>query len=333
MPSKKIRNTLARQWELLKILPTHGSGKSSRELTDALVDQGFIVSKRQVERDLSDLQEILGIECNDDSIPYRWRWSSSGLVDFPSVTLAEALSLQIVKETLHPLLPNSVQRALLPRFELAKSKLDALSIDNPIAKWRDKVKTVFPSMPMSPPEIDETILETVQTALLNDEQIDIIYGGYGDEPKPLCLHPLGLVIRGSVSYLVATAFDYKDVRLYALHRIQAASRNYVLSNKPKGFDLSKYVDAGALQFGTGSIIKLVAIISADLAKRLTETALSADQIIDSYSDNFKLTATVLDTWQLNWWILSQESNIEIVSPAQLRKGIIDQLSNALNQYK
>lgn len=34
------------------------------------------------------------------------------------------------------------------------------------------------------------------------------------------LHPLALVVRGPVTYLVATASDYPDVRLYALHRIQ-----------------------------------------------------------------------------------------------------------------
>ena len=55
MPHDKTRNTVARQWELLKILPTRGAGKTAKDLTGILNDLGFKVSKRQVERDLGEL--------------------------------------------------------------------------------------------------------------------------------------------------------------------------------------------------------------------------------------------------------------------------------------
>lgn len=331
MPSNKKRNTLARQWELLKLLPARGSGKTAKEIADALAEAGFAVSKRQVERDLIDLQEVFGLQCNDASIPYGWRWGSAP-VELPGVTLAEALSLQIVEETLKPLLPGSVLRTVQPRFEQAKAKLAALAEQNPAAAWADKVMSVPPTLPMLPPVVDEELLDLVQTALLNNEQIDVVYLGFSNEPKALRLHPLGLVVRGAVTYLVATAFDYTDVRLYALHRFQSAGRTYESAKRPKGFKLAQYVDDGALQFGNGKVLKLVARIDDRLAKNLTETPLSANQKLRSIGGGFELSASVVDSWQLQWWILSQGSAITVVVPVALKERVRQALGAALKNY-
>lgn len=331
MPSNKTRNTLARQWELLKLLPTRGAGKTAKDIADTLAEAGFTVSKRQVERDLLDLQEVFGLECNDASIPYGWRWGAAP-IELPGVTLAEALSLQIVEDTLKPLLPASVLRTMQPKFAQAKSKLAALSAQNKSAQWADKVCAVPPGLPMTPPMVDEEILETVQSALLENEQVEVIYLPFSNDPKTLRLHPLGLVVRGSVTYLVASAFDYADVRLYALHRVQSAARTYEPAKRPRGFQLSQYVDEGALQFGKGGVLKLVAIIDDVLAKYLTETPLSPNQKIKSVGECYELTASVVDSWQLHWWVLSQGSAIQIVSPAVLRDRVVSSLKEALRLY-
>lgn len=332
MPSNKTRNTLARQWELLKLLPTRGAGKTAKEIADALAEAGFSVSKRQVERDLIDLQEVFGLECNVASIPYGWRWGAAP-IELPGVTLAEALSLQIVEDTLKPLLPASVLRTMRPKFAQAKSKLAALSVQNKSAQWADKVCAVPSGLPMTPPVVDEEILETVQSALLENEQVEVIYLPFSNDPKTLQLHPLGLVVRGSVTYLVATAFDYADVRLYALHRLQSAVRTYEPAKRPKGFQLSQYVDEGALQFGKGGVLKLVAIIDDVLAKYLTETPLSPNQKIKPVDGCHELTASVVDSWQLHWWVLSQGPAIEVMAPKSLRERIKDSLLTASAAYQ
>ncbi len=332
MPSNKTRNTLARQWELLKLLPSRGTGKTAKEIADALAEAGFSVSKRQVERDLIDLQEVVGLQCNDASIPYGWRWGSAP-VELPGVTLAEALSLQIVEETLKPLLPGSVLRTVQPRFEQAKAKLAALAEQNPAAAWSDKVMSVPPTLPMLQPVVDEELLELVQSALLNNEQLDVVYLGFSNEPKELRLHPLGLVVRGAGTYLVATAFDYADVRLYALHRFQSAGRTYETAKRPKGFKLAQYVDEGALQFGKGGVLKLVARIDEMLAKYLTETPLSENQRLKPTHSGFELSASVVDSWQLHWWLLSHAESIEVVSPIGLRKRVLESLEKAIALYR
>lgn len=333
MSSNKTRNSLARQWELLKILPARSEGKSATEIKEELNQAGYSISKRQVERDLLDLQEFFGLECNDDRMPYKWRWSFERPLDFPAITLAEALSLVVVEETLRPLLPISIQKVLQPKFLQAHTQLAAMAKKSPTARWVKKVKTVPTSLPLLPPAIGERVLEGIQTALLLDEQIEVSYQGISDKVVGLNLHPLGLVTQGSVVYLVATANDYSDIRLYALHRFKKISRTFEKSKQLKGFSLERYIEEGALQFGEGGEIDLTASISEDLAHILMETPISLNQKIKIKGDKLILNATLFDTWQLHWWILSKGSDIKVTKPIGLAKEIADTLKKAAKQYE
>lgn len=332
MSSNKTRNSLARQWELLKILPARSEGKSAAEIREELSEAGYSISKRQVERDLLDLQEFFGLECNDDRMPYKWRWSFERPLDFPAITLAEALSLVVVEETLKPLLPISIQRALQPKFLQAHSQLVMMSKKSPTARWVKKVKTVPTALPLLPPVINEQVLEEIQTSLLLDEQISAVYQGNSEKVLELCLHPLGLVTQGSVVYLVATANDYLDIRLYALHRFKKTSRTFEKSKSPKGFSLDRYIEEGGLQFGEGVEIDLVASISDDLARILMETPIAVNQVIKAKGDQWQINATLFDTWQLRWWILSKGHSIKVLKPAGLVKKIVETVKKTAELY-
>jgi predicted DNA-binding transcriptional regulator YafY len=332
MSSNKTRNSLARQWELLKLLPTRTEGKTAKQLAEGLIEAGYEISKRQVERDLLDLQEFFGLECDDDQMPYKWRWSFDRPADLPAITLAEALSLAVVEDTLKPLLPLSVQRALQAKFSQARSQLAMMSKKSSTARWAGKVKTVPTTLPLLPPFISEEILEVIQNALLLDEQIEATYQGMSDKVIELRLHPLAMVTRGSVVYLVATAKEFADVRLYALHRFKAATRTFEKLKPLKGFSLDKYIADGALQFGEGGEIELTAILSDELARLLSETPISKDQLLKAKGDQWHLKATVLDSRQLRWWILSHGPGIQVIKPAPLAKEIEKTLKAAVAQY-
>ena len=148
----------------------------------------------------------------------------------------------------------------------------------------------------------------------------------------LRLHPLGLVQRGPVTYLVATAFTYTDVRLYAVHRITGANVQAEPAHRPDGFSLDDYIAQGALQFGDGRTIRLKARVSPWLADILTETPLTADQRLERAGEEFRLTATITDSWQLRWWILSQGQGITVLEPEALRKEIGGELRKCLANY-
>ena len=333
MPSDTTRNTLIRQWELLKLLPKRGTGKTAKDLTEALNDAGFKVSKRQIERDLSTLSGPFPLDCKDMSIPYGWKWMDGRSADLPGLTVAEALSMKLVEDTLQNMLPKSVLNAMEGTFRQAHEKLAALDGKNPNVRWANKIANVQPTLPMLTPKVDREVLENVQEALLHDRQLEIEYQSVSAETSsPLILHPLGLVNSGPVSYLVATAFEYKDIRLYALHRMNKAVKRDEPSARPKDFKLDDYINSGALQFGNNKTIHLKAHVAEWLAQYLAETPLSTDQKLTADEGKVRLTATLRDSWQLMWWILSHGPDIEVLAPVALRSTIADRLKQAADHY-
>jgi predicted DNA-binding transcriptional regulator YafY len=333
MPRNDKKSVLLRQIELLKLLPTRGASKTASELTRALNDAGFNITKRQVERDLNELMEAFTLDRNDSSIPHGWKWVAGASVDLPGMTITEALSLRLVEDTLKPLMPVSMLEGLETRFRQAEKQLLALGKENRKAKWASKVRTVTPAMPLMPPEIDSAALSTVQEALLSDVQIEVDYQAIRDEAdKPMLLSPLALVNRGTVTYLVATAFEYEDVRLYAMHRIRNATRTNNTVKRPDGFDLDEYIQAGGMHFGYGKTIRLTALVSPVLARLLEETPMSEDQQLTATDDKIKLTATVSDSWQLKWWLMSQGAGIEVTAPVALRRKMGGLLADAAALY-
>jgi len=342
MPEKPISITIARQWEMLKLLPSRGAGATARALSEKLNDAGFKVSLKQVQRDLQGLRTIFPIDCNEKSVPWGWLWREGKPANLPGLTVSEAVSLHLVEKTVKPLLPSSVLKALQPSFQQAAEKLKALELENQEAQLARKVRAVPQTLQRLPPAIDATVLEQVQSALIANEQIDARYRSMGktaDTPMQLQLrrlHPLGLIQRGPVTYLAATADAHTDVRLYALHRMRSAVRTYENANRPAGFDLDDYINSNAPLFGGGKPTLLKARVAEELARILDETPLSAKQTLTqpkSKSSRVLLEAEVLDSWQLRWWVLSQGDKIEVIAPLSLRKEVAKILSGAATQYK
>ncbi|HXC01995.1 MAG TPA: WYL domain-containing protein [Opitutaceae bacterium] len=332
MPKSSNKFALARQWELLKKLPARGPGLTASKITAWLKDQGYSVTKRTVERDLDTLSASFGIVCNDESMPYGWHWMPGKQCDFTSIELTDAVSLVVAESILSKLLPATMLAALKPKFELARTKLAAME-NHRYARWTEKVRYVAATINLIPPKVAGKVLAAVHEALLHDVQLKIRYlSPRSKKSKELTVHPLSLIQRGTTPYLAATAHDYPDVRLYAIHRIQRAEITKLKVVPPKGYTTDQYLAAGAMEFGGGTSIQLKAWVTDELAIYLAETPLSVKQTIQFKKGRHLLTAEVKDSWQLHWWILSQGAGFTVVSPAYLRNGIHTTLRTAAANY-
>ena len=203
MPRSSSTQTIARQWEMLKRLPTRPPGIRSGELTAWLADQGHPVSKRTVERDLNELSRVFALQCNSDQTPFLWYWMKDAQLDFGSVELSDAVSLTLAEQLLKQMLPTSMLQALEPKFAQARKKLSALE-KNPLSRLTEKVRYFPTHLDLQPPSLREAIVELVQQSLVEQKQLDVRYARFNDHAKDMTLNPLAFVQRGSVSYLVAT---------------------------------------------------------------------------------------------------------------------------------
>ena len=332
MPNGTHRNAMVRQWEMLKMLPSKRPGITVRGLKERLEHEGFVVHRRTIERDLITLSTVFSVVCNDLGSPVGWHWMQGESANLPSLTIADAVSLKIVEDLVRPLLPGAVLESLEPRLRQARVSLNALS-ELKHARWIDKVRHVSPAMPLLPPHVDPAVLEVLQEALLQERQIQATYlKPRIKDSSEIRLHPLGLVQRGPVGYLVATAFQYGDVRLYAIHRFQKAEVTKDPIDVPERFSLDDFIAKGSLHFGNSESIKLVAYLSDNLASILEETPLSEGQIITVKDGKRLVEATLTDSWQLLWWILSHGPAVEVLEPSSLRKRVAEQLHLAAARY-
>ena len=334
MPGSDHETTLARQWELLRNhVPSRPPGRTSRELRDRLEDAGHNVTKRTIERDMAELSRIFPIGRNEVSIPYGWHWLENARFDTPGLDLSEAVSLGLMEDVLRQIMPSAFLSALEGKFSLAREKLAALP-KIPHARWADLVRFVPPGLPFIPPTLAPGVLPAIQEALLRQRQMQVIYLSAGSETaKKRVLHPLSLIQQGARSYLVATDSHFEDPRLYAIHRIASATVLDQPALRPTGFSLDAFLANGAAQFGSGSAIVLKARVSDELVRLLDETPISKDQKITTRSGVHSITATVIESWQLHFWLLSQTPAITVQKPVALRKQIIASLKSSLSQYE
>jgi predicted DNA-binding transcriptional regulator YafY len=166
---------------MLKLLPSRGTGSSAGQLTQSLIDLGYAVDKRTVERDLRKLTTLFPIVVDERSKPYGWRWADHARVDMPGMDVGEALSLALIEQYLKPALPATMVRVLTGRFRQAVDKLAALGSSNRSSRWLQKIKVVAPHCICCRQPFRTAFSKSVQEALIEDEQIEVAYRSADDE--------------------------------------------------------------------------------------------------------------------------------------------------------
>ncbi len=335
MPHKDKKTTMIRQWEMLKLLPkgTAGPWIKASEIALRLKDEGYEVSVRTVQRDLKELSAIFPIELNDKNPrDYGWRWMKGAHFDIPGMNISEAFAMRLVDMYLKPLMPSSIRDTLQGVFSQAKSRLECVAKPN---EWVNKVKIVPTSQALIPARVEETVQAVIYEALLESRRVTASYRPpHTQDAMEYVLNPLGLIMRGPVSYLVATAWNYQDLRLYAMHRIGRAEILDEACRIPEGFDLERELARGFADFtGGGTPIRLEFLCMNSEAFYLEETPLSEDQEMLVTDEGWiRIHATVNDTWQLRWWLLSKGGRLEVLAPEDLRKEIAEEYKVATLRY-
>ena len=136
-------------------------------------------------------------------------------------------------------------------------------------------------------------------------------------------------------YLVGPLWDYNNVVQLALHRVQSCSPLEARVHWPETFDLDNYISSQqGFNYPTGEgRINLVIHMNSDAALHLAERPLSRDQAIRPVDKNrVQVSATVLDTDALVWWLLGFGPSVEVLEPLELRERIHAALASATGQY-
>lgn len=325
-------DTILRYFEMLSFIPKEPDAISTPDLLKKLQDQGYDIDIRTVQRDLNKLSAsgLFPFTSSEDTKPLCWFWPKHvPRLQWPLMSADEALTFKLVEQFLEPLLPLSVKAHLADYFSLAESTLKV----SPLANWVDKVRIISNNQSLLPAEIDHSVLAVVYEALLKNQRFSGTYQPRNEEIKVYEINPLGLMFKGSAVYLVATLWNYQDIKQLALHRFSEAALLDKALSIPSDFSLDSYVAEGGFDYPTTPehTIQLRLSIKSWIKKYLSETPLSADQQITQLDETtFQLQATVKDTLQLRWWLRSFAADAEILEPQALREEFV-QTAQALSQ--
>ncbi len=289
--------------ELLRRIP-RGRKVTAGELHKQLKDAGIDRDLRTIQRQLEMLSEHFEIERDDRCKPYGYRWlEQAKALAVPNLTPQESLLLQLAEEHLKNLLPSRLMKSMEGFFSQAKRNLGPDSSARLEREWPGKVRVVATSQPLLPPKIVPGVFEIVSEALYSNRWLHLDYRNSAGKRNKVEVMPLGLVQQGPRLYLVCRYRGYDNERNLALHRILSAEMSTLTFDRPKEFDLKKYDDAGRFGFGDGEKIRLTFRIERNAGIHLQESPLSSDQkVIELEGGNLEVTATVVDSAMLEWWL-------------------------------
>lgn len=328
-------DSVIRQIKVLALIPQLPASTTVSEVHNEIKNYGFEVTAKTIERDLIALSRFFPITAVECSKPYRWSFSEIKMESILNLSLEMALMLDLVKEHSQGLLPAFIFDYLSPYFKQADKELSALS-SNSLSSWGDKIHLVHDSLSFQGPKQDQVITNKLYSAVMQEKKIVANYCARGKTAKEYLLNPLGIVLKGSLTYLVCTSGEHENLLQFLVNRFNSVEvMNEKILESIQCLDVKEYIEQGGFSILRSSEkIKFVARITKIRGWHLFETPLSEDQeIIEDQEDSFLLKATLADSQHLLWWVLSLGSRIEVIKPESLRNLVIGQMNEMVKQYE
>lgn len=330
-----MSSTAVRYLTMLRMVPRFPKAITTTELAKRLEEQDFSVTMRSIQRDLEKLSADFPLLVDESSRPFGWSFDRDATIDIiPALDLPAALTFELAKAYLTPMLPPRALSHLQPHFNEAHRTLSRES--NPLGQWPNRVRVINRGLSGSRPAIDADVLETVTEALLREYQCKLTYQARNwPEPQDINVHPLGLIFRDPNVYLIATIDGREGIRQLVLHRATTGELVEQPIERPEDFDLDLYIHSGAMGIlRSNEPVFLRLRCDKPTLNHLIESPLGFDQLTTEVdNDTFEISVTVGDTQDLRWWLTAQAVHCDILEPVWLRDEIEATLAAALERMK
>ena len=320
---KKDRDTALRLIAMLSHIPIEPRSVTVATIQQRLKESGYDIHVRGIQRDLHMLSgkfPLIATQGEGNSL--LWSFIKGTSNQWPAMDVDAALGLVLAHNNLKEQLPSTVLQSLEPVVGQAQSTIDTLDKSG-YKKVMTKHLRILPRhLQLQKAEIKPEVLSRVFDSLLRKRQLEIEFRG-----RRSVVNPLGLVVRGAVTYLVCTFDGYgaEDYRTPALHRITQADVQAKDAAIPLGFDLDAVIASGRLQWILDEKLQKFELeVHEDMVAILEETPINDTQIIHPYDEEegngwYRVTFEAPYTMELRHWLMSMSDNIVVTKPAKIRK--------------
>lgn len=295
---------------------------------------GIEVTDKTVIRDLDEFERQHVVLRDDRGKPHGWTLKDGyDLIRKLSSRYDIILPLLLADKYLRDLLPADLVVELSATVQILQCHLR--DQDSCYSHWLGKVATISDGLTRLSPQINGRIRETLTNALLKNEPVRVTYRRQDNEVRERVLWPKALVIRDGVPVIVAQELGGYP-KQYLLYRFESAKAIVSTASVKtmSGFDFERYLNESFKYFINSKPFLLRLRIEPELEKALLERPLSGDQRIqyDRRRNFLKLYATVVDSYPLRSWLLSQGDNLEVMGPVVLRNLLKMIVANMAEDY-
>ena len=327
-------DALYRHWLILRMIPRRGRIATTDILGRLQTEYSIETTLRTIQRDLLALEAgEFPLEC-DGNRPAGWSWrKDAASFDIPNMDPVTALTFKLAEQYLRKMLPAGVLTALEPYVRTANERLK-LTTESSLAKWPDKVRVMSRNLATMAPKIEQDIAEGVYRSLLEERRFKACYRNVGGKSREYEVNPLGLVFVEGLVYLIASLNEHTAPVMLLMHRIRAFEPLDKPAVIPPGFVLDEYMQQ-ELIFPVGGEIRLKVLFDNKTdVQRLAEAPIAPDQLINARNDGkFEVSATIMDTLQLHWWLRGFGVRVEVLEPASLRAEFAQLSQKIAEMYK
>ena len=319
--------------DIISRLPRAPEKRSVAELLARLNTAGHQITARSLQRRLHSLTRSHPLQCDDRDKPFGWSILADGKVALGELSVQEAVALKLSERYLGEAMPADLLGDLKSYFSQADAKLKHESL---YREWLEKIRVVPASQPMIKPVVARNIHANAYEGVLKRLALNVTYrGANAAKAKTYDIHPLAIVVRGSITYLIARFpwADDEDASLMALHRFTSIRLTGEKIEAGK-FDLDTFIASGQMGFMPESENMVRVRFYENAGAHLVETPLSSSQKLKSSGEaEHELTVHLPITEQLKWWLFGFGDRAEVLAPQSLRAEFKTRLNSAGRRYR
>ncbi len=310
---------------LLKII-TLVDKPNGAPLNSLLEDCG--VCSRTLYRYMEALNES-GMPIYYDDEKKRYRFSSKVFLQPLTFTATEATALIRCSQSLGRS-RNPLQRDL----RSAQEKILACLPSEQQKKVEAGRQAVEIRPTADPVEVCEEIFTCVEQAIQQQRQLQIhYYTKTREEWTERAVEPYVIVFRGGAWYLIAYCHLREDVQIFRVDRIERAALLPVRSEIPRNFSAEAFL-AGSWFIEQGEPVRVRLRFGKDAARWVREAKYHPSQLVTEQGDGSLLfEVTVRGRREITRWILGYGSQVEVLSPPELRDAVLDEAERMRGMYK
>jgi proteasome accessory factor B len=318
---------LIRQWAIMKQIET------TRWTTIPDLADHHIVSTKTIRRDLAALMEAgfpLYDERYDGKVYWRLDEQYKGL-PLANLSLSEIAALYFSKKLVVNLAAPPFSSDIASAFKKIESALPEKNV-----AFLDSLDAMISVRADAPKDLDQHkhTIRVLMEAIGEGHRIKMhYYSVHSHQRKGYTIHPYRLMYFRGGLYLFGYVEEYKQIRTFAIERIESIEKLSESFEKPPDFSVESYLESS---FG---LVKeepfdVEIIFNGEVAEYVRSRVWHPSQRVREISGGrINMKMHVGGEFELVAWILSFGPAARVVSPEKLRRRVEAELARTLDNYK